>query len=45
MNFRAIWSKSLCLLMLIICPLQVTYSVPFSVTAQLTAESGGGQGS
>ena len=24
--------------------LQITYSVPFSVTAELTADSGGGQG-
>lgn len=30
--------------MLIICVLQITYSVPFSVTAELTADSGGGQG-
>lgn len=24
--------------------LQITYSVPFAVTAELTADSGGGQG-
>lgn len=28
----------------IICIMQITYSVPFSVTAELTADSGGGQG-
>lgn len=28
----------------IVCVLQITYSVPFSVTAELTADSGGGQG-
>lgn len=36
--------QSMCLLVLIVCVLQITYSVPFSVTAELTADSGGGQG-
>ena len=29
---------------IIVCLLQITYSVPFSVTAELTADTGGGQG-
>ncbi|KAJ0094751.1 hypothetical protein Patl1_15860 [Pistacia atlantica] len=35
---------SLVLFALLGFPLAITYSVPFSVTAQLTADSGGGQG-
>ncbi|KAA3483917.1 sucrose transport protein SUC3-like [Gossypium australe] len=32
------------LLIYLCCSAQITYSVPFSVTAELTADSGGGQG-
>ncbi|KAK3223086.1 hypothetical protein Dsin_010111 [Dipteronia sinensis] len=40
----AIRMASLVLFALLGFPLAITYSVPFSVTAELTADSGGGQG-
>ncbi|XP_077250002.1 sucrose transport protein SUC3-like isoform X2 [Tasmannia lanceolata] len=41
---RAIRIASLVVFALLGFPLSITYSVPFSVTAELTADSGGGQG-
>lgn len=41
---RATKIASLVVFALLGLPLSVTYSVPFSVTAELTADSGGGQG-
>ncbi|XP_014509699.1 sucrose transport protein SUC3 isoform X1 [Vigna radiata var. radiata] len=40
----AIKSASLVVFVLLGFPLAITYSVPFAVTAELTADSGGGQG-
>ncbi|EXB63850.1 Sucrose transport protein SUC3 [Morus notabilis] len=41
---ESIKTASLVVFALLGFPLAITYSVPFSVTAQLTADSGGGQG-
>ncbi|KAK4762606.1 hypothetical protein SAY86_008374 [Trapa natans] len=41
---RAIEVAALVIFSLLGIPLAITYSVPFSVTAELTADSGGGQG-
>ncbi|XP_071691042.1 sucrose transport protein SUC3-like [Rutidosis leptorrhynchoides] len=41
---EAIKNASLVIFAILGLPLAITYSVPFSVTAELTADSGGGQG-
>ncbi|PKI75428.1 hypothetical protein CRG98_004098 [Punica granatum] len=41
---KAIQVAALVVFSLLGFPLAITYSVPFSVTAELTADSGGGQG-
>ncbi|KAF9592864.1 hypothetical protein IFM89_018418 [Coptis chinensis] len=43
-GYKAVKIASLVVFALLGFPLSITYSVPFSVTAELTADSGGGQG-